>query len=109
MDVDEETVTVSESQPMEAIQDADAEDTVGISTDAPQRKQRERKEPSQLQREPGKSLFPVARVQRILKADKVRNPPHAMCARTDSLACIGTSNGSERCGAANLACHGGIR
>lgn len=34
-------------------------------------KKREKKEPVEFVREPGKSLFPIARVQKIIKADKV--------------------------------------
>lgn len=34
-------------------------------------KQRQKKEPVEFVREPGKSLFPIARVQKIIKADKV--------------------------------------
>lgn len=36
---------------------------------------RKPKEPQTLEREPGKSVLPVSRVQRILKADKVRAVP----------------------------------
>jgi len=32
---------------------------------------RQKKEPMEFVREPGKSLFPIARVQKIIKADKV--------------------------------------
>jgi len=34
-------------------------------------KKRQKKEPKEFVREPGKSLFPIARVQKIIKADKV--------------------------------------
>jgi len=37
-------------------------------------KKREKKEPVEFVREPGKSLFPIARVQKIIKADKVLFP-----------------------------------
>lgn len=41
--------------------------------DQPPLKRRERKEPTTLERESGKSLLPFSRVQKIIKADKVRN------------------------------------
>lgn len=38
------------------------------------KKKRERKEVVDVVREPGKSLFPISRVQKIIKADKVGDP-----------------------------------
>ena len=35
------------------------------------------KPPASLVREPGKSLLPISRVQKIMKADKVRAPSHS--------------------------------
>ncbi|EIN12889.1 histone-fold-containing protein [Punctularia strigosozonata HHB-11173 SS5] len=61
-----------ESRPGEVTQDITVEHTEPPEIPTirdPTRKKRE-KDTTQLQRDPGKSLFPVARVQRILKADK---------------------------------------
>jgi hypothetical protein len=49
---------------------------LGVSGDKaqqPEKKKREKKEPVVLVREIGKSLLPFARVQKIIKADKVCN------------------------------------
>jgi hypothetical protein len=43
----------------------------GEKVQQPEKKKRERKEPIVLVREIGKSLLPFARVQKIIKADKV--------------------------------------
>ena len=45
--------------------------TEAVKSDKPKRKP---KEPVNLERDLGKSFFPVSRVQKILKADKVRPP-----------------------------------
>lgn len=45
----------------------------GDFEDAQKKKHRERKEQMALGREDGKSLFPFSRVQKIIKADKVRS------------------------------------
>jgi hypothetical protein len=45
--------------------------TVG---DNQEKGKRERKEPINVSREPGKSLFPFSRVQKIIKVDRVSQP-----------------------------------
>ena len=40
------------------------------------KKKRERREPQPFTREPGRSLFPHSRVQKIIKADRVRSELH---------------------------------
>lgn len=56
-----------EDQEMEA-QESDTEPPATVQV---QNKKREKREPVELEREPGKSLLPFSRVQKIIKADKV--------------------------------------
>lgn len=58
----------AEAQP---IPEAGPEEGEEQTEKAPKRK-RERKEPVLLTREEGKSLLPISRVQKIIKADRVR-------------------------------------
>lgn len=48
-----------------------------------QSKKRKKKEPTELEREPGKSLLPISRVQKIIKADKVRLPVLTVFSKID--------------------------
>lgn len=65
VDGDEEMGEVeSDSEPLAAAL------TTGRTLAKPSKK-REKKEPVEFVREPGKSSFPIARVQKIIKADKV--------------------------------------
>ena len=41
-----------------------------LEKEAPVKKKREKKQPVELIREPGKTLLPISRVQKIIKADK---------------------------------------
>lgn len=52
-------------------------------TDIGEKKKRVKKAPQPVVREAGKSLFPVSRVQKIIKADKVR--VHAFKSRVGGL------------------------
>lgn len=65
----ETLVEESETQPNEQEQGPTPADA-----DNSNKPKRKAKEPTSLEREPGKSVFPVSRVQRVLKADKVRCP-----------------------------------
>lgn len=62
------------------------ESTTGVPT-----KKRKDKEPAQRERELGKSLLPFSRVQKIIKADKVRVKGPYLCGIVSS-SLSGTSN-----------------
>ncbi|KAG7088615.1 hypothetical protein E1B28_012589 [Marasmius oreades] len=74
MSNEETQMDIQEEQPQEIPdpfshmdEDAAEDDEPTVSISAPKKKL---KQPVQLTREPGKSLFPFSRVQRIIKADK---------------------------------------
>lgn len=55
----------------EEIEALESETELPAAVTEVQPKKREKREPVELEREPGKSLLPFARVQKIIKADKV--------------------------------------
>jgi len=69
----EEEQTHEETQDEGIAQGAEPTSEIGVSGEQvrQEKKKRERKEPVVLVREVGKSLLPFARVQKIIKADKV--------------------------------------
>jgi hypothetical protein len=73
-----EEETQLEAQDFEDQVNDNIDDTEGVletevdgTTIQGERKKQEKKEPVELIREPGRSLLPFARVQKIMKADKV--------------------------------------
>ena len=70
----EETQPVAEDEEMGEVESDSEPLAAALTTSktlAKLPKKREKKEPVEFVREPGKSLFPIARVQKIIKADKV--------------------------------------
>jgi hypothetical protein len=63
------------------------------------------KEPAHRERELGKSLLPFSRVQKIIKADKVRFKRTIINGYTVSSSTLGTSNNCTRRDVLDLACH----
>lgn len=65
---EQDTQALSED---EIIAEAEVPEEEQKGDEPPTKKRRIRKEPSVLTREPGKSLLPFSKVQKIIKADKV--------------------------------------
>ena len=70
-EVPEEVVAEEEEAEEEEEEEENLPQAEGAEEVAPLKKKRDRKDPGSLKREPGKSLLPFSKVQKIIKADKV--------------------------------------
>lgn len=71
--IEEDDFEEADDQEIETmIEEPDMETTTGAESATIQPKKREKREPVVLIREPGKTILPFARVQKIIKADKVK-------------------------------------
>lgn len=75
----QEEAVAEEAEEEEAEEEEEEEENLpqaGAEEIAPSKKKRDRKDPGTLRREPGKSLLPFSKVQKIIKADKVCSHLH---------------------------------